>query len=212
MEIEPDVDFLPKTNSNITNNTIKTDNSSYFRLARENERAKEVVNDWLKERRQKVKEVQKTYNIPMYSSKEEAEKRLHEWDTYILGDTIYRIYFARGKLISVRESVEDYIAIHKLVEKNKKIATSVREPVKKEKEVMSNVNKNKKTIETDRQTLIGDNFSLEKNDDSVFIEKTTTVEHQEEDIPFTLNENEIIQDDELSEINSEDIDFSTFKS
>lgn len=203
MEIETDNDFMPKFDSDTTNNTIEVDNS-YFRLARENERAKRNVDDWLEERRKKVLEVQKTYRIPVYNSKEEAEKRLHEWDTYILGDTIYRIYFARGKYISVRESVEDYISAHELAEKNKKIVMSVREPVKKEKEIMSNIDKNKKTVESDRQTLTGDNFNFEKGDNSIFI---TTIEYNEEVTPSNLNENEIVQDDELSEINGEDIDF-----
>lgn len=207
MEIETDNDFMPKFDSDTTNNTIEVDNS-YFRLARENERAKRNVDDWLEERRKKVLEVQKTYRIPVYNSKEEAEKRLHEWDTYILGDTIYRIYFARGKYISVRESVEDYISAHELAEKNKKIVMSVREPVKKEKEIMSNIDKNKKTVESDRQTLTGDNFNFEKNDNSIFF---TTVEYQEESTPFTLNENEIVQEDELSEICDENTDFSAFK-
>ena len=197
---------MPKFDSDTTNNTIEVDNS-YFRLVRENERAKKNVDDWLEERRKKVLEAQKTYRIPVYNSKEEAEKRLHEWDTYILGDTIYRIYFARGKYISVQESVEDYISSHKLAEKNKKIVMSVREPVKKEKEIMSNIDKNKKTVESDRQTLTGDNFNFEKDDNSIFI---ITNKNNEEVTPSNLNENEIVQDDELSEINAEDIDFSAY--
>ena len=84
---------------------------------------------------------------------------------------------------------------------------SVREPVKKEKEIMSNIDKNKKTVESDRQTLTGDNFNFEKDDNSIFI---ITNKNNEEVTPSNLNENEIVQDDELSEINAEDIDFSAY--